>query len=102
MFDWRRCVFHQLIQAPRPDESKEDDHREDRAGPLVASLTGAHADLRGEPDAMVVTAWVRPPADERLRLVYAGRPYFPPAVRTAAENGTRALLFPPGALATDL
>lgn len=106
MFDWRGFQFHQLTQVPRPEEAKEEQRREDRAGPLVASLTGAHADLRtaGAPGAMVLTAWVRSPADERLRFLYGGRPFFPPAVRfaSAAGNGSRALLFPPGALATDV
>jgi DNA helicase HerA-like ATPase len=106
MFDWRGFQFHQLIQVPRPEETDEDQRREDRAGPLVASLTGAHTDLRatGAPAATVLTAWVRSPADARLRFLYAGRPFFPPAVRdvSAAANGTRALLFPPGAVAADL
>jgi DNA helicase HerA-like ATPase len=108
MFDWRGFQFHQLIQVPRPEESTEEQRREDRAGPLAASLTGAHADLRaaGVPGAMVLTAWVRSPQDERLRFLYGGRPYFPPAVRVAAPardgTTTRALLFPPGAIATDL
>ena len=108
MFDWQGFQFHQLSQVPRPDEAKEEQRREDRAGPLTASLTGAHADLRaaGTAGAMVLSAWVRSPHDERLRFLYGGRPFFPPASRyaSAAHHGgtTRALLFPPGALATDL
>lgn len=104
MFDLRGFQFHQLVQAPRPAAADEEQRRADRAGPLAASLTGTHADLRaaGVPGAMVLTAWVRSPADERLRFVYAGRPFFPPAIRTSGRQGTRALLFPPGALAADL
>ncbi|GAB1516114.1 ATP-binding protein [Actinophytocola sp. KF-1] len=104
MFDWRGFRFHQLIQVPRPAAADEEQRRADRAGPLAASLTGTHADLRaaGAPGAMVLTAWVRSPTDERLRFVYAGRPFFPPAVRTSARRGTHALLFPPGAVAAEL
>ncbi|MBF9130316.1 ATP-binding protein [Plantactinospora sp. S1510] len=108
MFDWRGFRFHRLIQVPRPPESRDEQGGADQAGPLAASLTGAHADLRaaGTSGAAVLTAWIRSPQDERLHFLYGGRPYFPPAIGVTgrARDGTttRALLFPPGALATDI
>ena len=106
--------LHRLIQVPRepepepgtPDPGPE--QRSPRGSALLAALTGSHADLlaaalRGYRAPALLTAWVRAAGDGQVRVLVGGRPYFPPALPlTAADEGERRVLYPPGALATDV
>jgi DNA helicase HerA-like ATPase len=104
MRDWSCFQFHQVTELPMPPQApppgepgRQRPH--DRSGALAASLAGSHADLlaSGVPDAALMVAWVRAPNERRLRVLYGGRPLFPPALSTMDEP--HPVLFPPGAMA---
>jgi hypothetical protein len=99
--------FHRLTQIPRHIRRDGEPVSDDTARGLLAALTGSHADLlgTGEDNAAVMTAWVRSAAERQLRFIVGGRPFFPPALGEAPATSPRSqrrVLFPPGALATDL
>ncbi|NUT91753.1 MAG: ATP-binding protein, partial [Saccharothrix sp.] len=84
-------VFHRLRTTPR--RPTDPDRPDPVPAQLFAALSGAYAEL--EPEDLLVAAWQREPGDPRLRVLFGGRPGFPPA-RTGAPGDRVPLLYPPG------
>jgi Helicase HerA, central domain len=115
---WQGYRFHRLLAVlhdASSDREQPGKALSDTARSLLAALTAAHATLlaSGDPDAAVLTAWIRSRRDGQLHLMLGGRPFFPPATghvfppaAGAAESHPhetrRAVLFPAGALAADV
>lgn len=105
---WERFRFHELTTLPRaerPNGDRPDAGWPDLRQSLAASLTGAHAVLLAEGDeTALLTAWVRPEGERRLRVLLGGHPSFPPAAGApdVLPGAPRPALFPPGALAVDV
>ena len=92
--------FHQLMSAPRrPDDPQQPDLV---PAQLFAATMAAHAELTSsaEEQPMLLAAWERRPGSARIRMVFGGRPLFPPAGRQHWQIGdTAAVLYPPGSTA---
>lgn len=103
---WTEFQFHELVQVPRPVTGPDGrpEPREATAGPLAASLTGAHADLlgTGRPGAALLTGWLRVPGTRRMHFLLGGSPLFPPAGSPLPSGEPYPVLFPPGATALGL
>lgn len=87
--------FHQLLSVPH----RRDDPDEERSisAQLVAALTAAHTELSDGADRpAAAVAWERLPGRDQLRILVAGRPFFPPA-GNVPPAGLLPVRYPPGA-----
>jgi len=100
--------FYRLTQIPAESVDAADASRghQDKADVVVAALAGSHSELLDsrDPDAGILTAWIRSPGGRSLKILVGGRPTFPPADRSTISgepDGVHSVLFPPGAVARE-